>query len=603
MKLKTGLSACVFLSLVAGVANAAATQPLYDITVVNDVSSDFTYGPYAVSLSEGTQPSYVSKFLKNNMFSYFDIAPHEYDFGQRMRRMFDCFDRYDANVCDGFWKDRNDGMAYDWRYDSVVYTPQAKSVADSGTVTDESDFIFTKVDANGNGIGYKVDPNTTNYVRYHEVSGVAKFDNKTFILKSPVNYVYEDHDNENMGGYATPLTFKKLDDGRILVGGYGSFDKNRSDNWFYNCYYYGNLDSYGDYRICPGFKQQATVWLIDPSSDADGSTIVGQQVTNYLDVDSDANDQTTAAIRDFVTINNNLYAVGFSATDDAYGDGYLNAQVAVYWPLTIAGNTVTFGANKEFVNVERPGNSDETNAYTWAAGVNNSGKVIINRKMAKSVNSNYPLMFGVSTISESPDADDETKTVVSTSYTVYPLENDPIRGANSVAEDINNNDFVVGWRDDRNDISPVNGGIARDYEGFLYDAVKGNAYYTNDLICHLTAEDKTDCSQNGKYYYIAWPVAINDNNVILATAFEYPSYDDWINIRNSRTVTVLLKPNDTTFITEDNRSVLNKANIVSYNRPEQNYAEEGNGGGSMNLFALIALLFSGCLLKLHVRKN
>src|SRR5574344_2150713 len=347
MKLKTGLSACVFLSLVAGVANAAATQPLYDITVVNDVSSDFTYGPYAVSLSEGTQPSYVSKFLKNNMFSYFDIAPHEYDFGQRMRRMFDCFDRYDANVCDGFWKDRN-----------------------------------------GKGIGYKVDPNTTNYVRYHEVSGVAKFDNKTFILKSPVNYVYEDHDNENMGGYATPLTFKKLDDGRILVGGYGSFDKNRSDNWFYNCYYYGNLDSYGDYRICPGFKQQATVWLIDPSSDADGSTIVGQQVTNYLDVDSDANDQTTAAIRDFVTINNNLYAVGFSATDDAYGDGYLNAQVAVYWPLTIAGNTVTFGANKEFVNVERPGNSDETNAYTWAAGVNNSGKVIINRKMAKSVNSN-----------------------------------------------------------------------------------------------------------------------------------------------------------------------------------------------------------------------
>lgn len=599
----TRLGACVMFSLIASSAYAEASKPLYDITVVNNVSSDFKYGPFAKSLSEGTSPAYASGYVKNNAFSFFDVGPHEFDFGQHMRRMFDCYDRLDSSVCDAFWMNRGDNMAYDWHYDTVVYQKQAKSVVNDGTPTDEDDFILTKVDEDGNGVGYRVNPETTNYVRYHEVSGVARFNNKTFILKSPVSYIYKDNDNENIGGYASALTFTKLEDGRILVGGYGSFDENRNDSWFYHCFYYGNVDTYGDYKICPAFKTQATLWIIDPANDADGAEIIGQQPTNYLADDSDDSDMAQAAIRGFTTVNNKLYALGYSPTDDYYGDAYFAASVAVYWPITISGNTVTFGQNKEFENVEMPGNHDETNSYTWVAGGNNNGKVIINRKMAKSTNSNYAIMFGVSAITETANPEDSGNPIVATESTIYPLEDNPIRGANSVAEAINDNGFVVGWRDDRNDISPVNGGISRDYEGFFYDSVSKRAFYMNDMICHKLEDGSTDCAQNQKYYYIAWPVAINNENIILATAYEYPTYDDWINIKNAKLVTVMLKPNDTTFVTSGTGTVINQSGIVAYDRPEPNYAEEGNGGGSVGLLSIFGLAFGAGFLGMRRRKQ
>lgn len=576
----------------------AQTEPFYKIEVVNQGSYDYAYGPYATVLSEGANPKAGSILLKNNMFSYFNIGPHEYDFGVRTKRFLDCGDVLSSFVCGAFWDTGSGRLGYHWFEDILNKNDQLKFVVDSN-VHEEKDIIYTQIAEDGvSGVGYRTDEHYKDKFNRREVYGIAKFNNKTFILKSPVNYTY---DGVNIGGYATALTYVTLDDGRILVGGYGSFDYLHKEQWIYYCYEPSvEIDQYTNYGYCPGFKMQATAWLIDPNNDADGATIIGKQASNYIDLDADEDALAYAAIQKLVKFGDKYIGVGYSPTEEFGISFNTYTTIASFFVLNVNGNEITFdNAIREYNNVERPGRGDDLHYFTYAQSVNKNGQVVLNCKYDKSANSNKPMIFGISKINA-----DLTTTPVH-----YPLYDNPIRGANSQGEDINDNNFVVGWRDARGEIGPVNNGSPRDSEGFLYDANTNKTYYLNDTICHLNDDSSTNCSQNGKYYTITWAVKINNENVVLASGYEYPSYDAFINRFDAKAVTMKLIPNEKAFVTDEATGAvsINQASdspcpMVTYDRKKGSPADEGRGG-DFGIFGLMLVLGFGLTRTLKSKRN
>ena len=574
--------------LLGGSFAVAAEVPAFNIEVVesqNGVGAGFKHGPFAVGLSSGTMPSVASRYLKNDAFSFFNLAPQQFNEGDRILHINNCYDYLDDDVCDAYW-DMTNG-AYDWRYDFLFQRSQVSSVV-NGAVTQDYEMTYEAIDAGTDGVG-SIAGDKKEY-GYRELLGIAKFGGKTFILKSPVT------ETGVYGDYAQAFSFYKLSDGRILVGGLARtshFDK----DFFYSCYN-GDIDEVGDYAICPGFRIQATIWLIDPKTMADGAKIVGVQPEKFVNASRDNDRLTIGNIRGFTTIGDQVYAIGHSMNDD-YGGGkvYLGG-IATYWPLNLEADKVSFKDNgHQFAGLEEPAHGDKENFYTDAKAVNSKGYVVINRKMDSSKNSNYAKVFTLSRL----NADG------SSSYVTYPLEDQPIKGANSEVAGINDHGLVVGWRDMRSENSPVNHGIARNQEGFIYNVNDKSTYYLNDLICS-GSENAKKCAVNGKYYAISWPVAINNDNVILATAFEYGSYEDFANMIGARVVNVLLKPNAATFkevtpTTENGTTTepyitIDPSLAVSNYQSVVNEAEVNKDGrGAFDMFSLLGLLGLGLALK------
>lgn len=580
MKLRKIVQAISVIAFgVSSVAAVADTAPVYNVSVVNSVNTELSVGPFAKSLGEGDNPTVVSILYKNNIFDYYNMAPEQFDLGQRYLRYYDCNNIYNHDVCSRFW----DVGAYGWRKDMLDDVRQFAHVQDSGVPSYEDEYVINKVGENGESVGYRVDKTYTSKYKNHNTYGVAKFNGKTFTLTSPVTY-------EKAGTMNKALTYFKLPDGKVLVGGYGTFGSLGNESWFYDCYW-GDADENGDLNICPAFKTQATIWIIDPVNDEDGKVITGFQPKDYLRFKADPDYVVSAAVNDFVTIDNKVYAVGYSATDDNSYSTIRVSSIASYWPLTIDLNakTLTYDSQKELQNLEHPGSGDHWNEYTWATGVNKNGYVIANRKMAKSENLNRANNFVLTKI----NADGSSVPVT------YPLQNYAFKGYNSVAEDINDQNFVVGFGDFREDNYPVNNGARRNQEGFLYDINKSKNYYINDLICHKKDDGNKDCSINGKYYYIEWVTSINENNVILASGYEYSNVDDWVNYTNAKIVTLKLTPSSEGFtVNTEGQKAVNDSLVVTYSRSKPVVENKSSGGGSMGIFSLVLLGFgSFCLRK------
>ena len=568
-----------------GAAYAGSADPAFSITEVN--SGKFAeYGPFAMSLSEGESPKAASVFYRHNMFSLMMTAPHQYDLGQHIRRYMDCYDILDSNVCDSYW-DGRDTYAAKWRYEMLYYVPEVTSVVDSVS-SDENAAVFLKIDEKGNGVGYRVNKSEYNKdINYYRREGIASFDGKTFILQNPSGWDDNPDAYKEVGGYATALTFLRLDDGRILAGGYSSFgkyDDNRRKNLLY-CYA-GNWSSHADYRSCPGFRTQATLWLIDPANMSDGEIIIGQQAKGYIDIATSENAVTTAAVVDLAKVGDRLVAAGYSATDD-FGKGWSTANTSCIWNITLDGDVISMGDRCwEIPGLNRPGNNDNENNYTWVQAVTDKGTILSNRKMYKSKNSNRAMNFGISGY----DADNNLTSVT------FPADDYPFRGANSEGADINNHSVVVGWADNPADKKPVNYGVDRAQTGFIYTVADNSFRYLNDYICGRNDKSEAECSQNGAYYYIEWPVAINDAGIILATAFRYETREDWEKYRNAVPVTVMLKPDAGVFVIDEEKgtAVLNHEREVAYPDELKSYSSNSSRSrGEIGVFWLMVLALGG----------
>lgn len=605
MKLKKLTKVALVLSLVGGApASMAASTAAFDIVPLvgqSGLNQGFVHGPFAVSLGTGKDPAVVSRYLKNDVFTFFNLAPQQFNDGDRVLHITYCYYYLDQDVCDGYWDGANKGK--DWRYDLVYGIPQVSSVL-NGSIFNDAEITYESIAHNDGsseeGVG-SIAGDRKQY-GYRELSGIAKFDNKKFILKSPY---YSADKKDNYGDYAQAFSYYKLDDGRVLVGGM-SYNGHFNED-IYNYCYGGSFEAdENDYLYCPGFRTQATIWIVDPKNMQDGQVVKGVQPAEFFDADADSSRLTYANVRGFTKVGDKIFAVGHSLTDE-FGGTIFSGAMSVYWPLTFdATDTlkVKFDNNGiGFAGVERPGKGDDENLYIDAKAVNAKGYVALNRKMYKSVNSNYPKEFMISLIKQDG----------SSTSAIYPFHDKPIKGANSEAADLNDNGLVVGWRDARYENSPVNYGIARNQTGFIYNINDNTSYYLNDLICK-TVEGEKDCSVNGRYYAIAWPVAINNDNVILATAFEYPSYSAWENMTDAKVVNVLLKPNSATFktitpevkpgeqaqdyITIDDSLVVSNIQYLSFNSPSHK-----EGRGALDIFGLMLLAFGGFIFKRRIFKR
>lgn len=556
------------------------TAPMYSIEALDVPESSFEYGPFAVSMGEGENPDTAGLYEQFDFFSFFNIAPHEVDLGQKMYRHKSCYgNRASSSYCDSLWDGKS--LAKAWRRSLYHRVPNLKSVLNQN-IADDTEVIYTKLGENsGEGVGYRYDydESLSSYVNPTSY-GIAKFNNKTFILKSPT---IDKEDKYLLGSYASALNFVKLDDGRILVGGYSNF-AHAKEMFFYNCYY-GDDYSDGTYHYCPGHKMQATIWVIDPDGDPDGAEIVGQQTQSYIDYAKDPKALVSAAVTSFLKKDDVLYALGYSVTND-WGSAVNPSNTAVYWKISLDGDTVNYESVKEYPGMSRPGNEDNWNEYTWTVEANSNGYVLANRKLAKAKNSNYAMNIAYTKLNE----DGKFDTIA------YPTYNVPFGGANSEGSALNDNDFIVGWADRRDDRRAVVGGSYRDTEAVFYDINAEKYHYINDFICHKNKKGKTDCqAEDGKYYHIQWAVDINNANVIYATAFQYDSLDDWNNSINAKVKTVLLKPSEDAFITDEETGKLtvNESRKVPYGRKTtKNYSTKR--GGSLGLGSLLLLAAAGC---------
>ncbi len=586
------ITKCVFAASVVCAAGAMAadskeTTPVFQIEPQEVPASSFKYGPFAMAMSEGTSPDIAGVFNRTDFFSFYNIAPHQTDFGQKIYRYKTCYDQsVISSFCDALWD--GDSYASAWRTSFYYRLSNLKSFLNQ-QIYDDTEMIYTKLgDSSSEAVGYRFDydPSLSPTIHNPTVYGIAKFNNKTFILKSP----HEDRRGDSsLGSYATALTFYKMDDGRILIGGYSN-KNNAVVNFFENCYN-GNHHKNGDYQTCPGHKMQATVWIVDPENNADEDVIVGIHVPQYIDFSDNPGVLVSAAINGFTKVGNNLYAIGYSVTDD-WGGVVNPGNTAVYWRIEVDGDKVDFKSIVEYPNVDRPGNNDNWNDYTLAVDANQNGYVLINRKLAKSSNRNYAKNMAFTRFNESGRIDDA----------VYPLYDTPFRGADSEGAAINDNNFIVGWAGRRDDHRAVVGGSYRDVEALFYNINNRSYNYINDLICHKNENGDKDCrAQDGKYYYISWAVDINNDNLIFATAFRYNSEKDWSNSVNAEVVPVILRPTDDAFVKDDKgNTVINQKKVVSYERPQnKNYSRDR--GGCLDFISVLLLVSGAAVLRRRKR--
>lgn len=542
--MNTKLTLLAGLTLLAMQAQAADTA-FYQITEVTSTKPS-NYGPWPVSMAADKTVNMLSTV--NNASSYFDIAPMTMDLADRFRYEPGC--PYASDVCSAFW-DGSSNLAYNWRSQTVTYQSQNVSLLES-TTTAEADGIIKAQGATSNiYVGYKVSDTAANGY-YHERTGFAHLGESDIALVSPNPF-------SNIGGFASANSLLKIDDNTYLIGGTANTSTAADSSSLSNCYN-GDTNKVGQYLYCPGFNNQAALWLTSPSA-ASATAVLAPSF--YI---GDSSNVQTAAVNGLATLTDgSIYAVGYSNTDK-YSSSTTGAKnLAVYWPITVSSGTPTFGTIKNIpLPHGNPGEGDKVLRHTWAVAINKNGLVIGNQKYSVSSGRNYPVEMFVFSVTSGATA-------------TTPLTNSPRNGSNSEAAAINDNNQIVGWRDERNQTQPIVTGSPRLQEAFLFNANTSNTWRLNDLIC-----TSSTCVQNGKYYYIAYANAIASDGTIAATAYRYDSYADWSAQTNATVVPITLAPSESF----DSNGDVPSSYVVTNALPTVNLGQS-SGGGAIPLWLIL----------------
>lgn len=529
--------------LVGASLNAQAAQSsFFKITEVDQ--------GYASGIS-GDGSGLIGVNTKNNQAEFFSTVRFADFLVDRFRFEQSCM--LADSVCDTFW-DEEPGFAYQWRRDFLDGGDQRSNVG--YVVSNETDGLVTALgDTPTTQVGY----NMTGKLR----TAFAVVNGGKVELK----------DAASTHSLSIPTSIKALDDGQYLVAGTAASGKYRHNvgGDFYNRCFAGDDDDYGDYTYCPGVDTQASFWLLNSS----GGFSKLMQAPNY-GRQRDEVLQTASALG-VAKFNGILYGVGYSSTGEV-GSGDLDGRnLASYWTLDV--NAGTVGPTQIIpLHDGEPGieiDDTERLKHSWAVGINDHGYVVGNQLWNASKGQNRPVEMFVFNL-KSP-----------TIQASVPLQDNPLKGSGSEAAAINNHDMVVGWRDSRHQTQPVVNGTNRMQEGFLLDAVTGNNWYLNDLICGLDNAGAKQCAQDGKYYHIAYGSGISSDGTIAATAYRYNSESDLNSRVNATVVTVKLTPAKLDYQGND------PAGYVVGNAPVNTpVSQDSGGGGSLFWLTLLALPFA-----------
>ena len=548
--MKTKLTLLATLSILSCASHAADTA-FYQITEIAGNKAG-NYGPWPVAMAE--DKSVASLAVTSDWFSYMNMAPMGMDLADRFRYMSGCTSQMSEDMCDSFWNGAAN-RALQWRKDTVTYSPQAESIV-NGVSQGEQDGIIKALGATSDeAAGYRISTTSLDG-KYHERQAIAVLNGQTIQL-DPAQTL------DGIGGFSSANTILSLGDDYVMVGG-TSNTAITAPNYAFTYCYSGDTSTNGDYRFCPGFNTQASIWMVK----RDASAAALATAPSYYK--HDASVLELAAVTGLTAdADGNYLAVGYSSTGDVGNSALYGRNVAVMWPVTVQDGTATFGALTLLpLPHGEPGEGDKVLENTWAVAANGN-YVIGNQKFNYEGRNarNLPIEMFV--------YDRSKKT------TTIPMSNKPFNGSNSEAMAMNKNGLVVGWRDERNESQAVYNGSPRMPEAFLYNATTGNDWRLNDLICSGTTT-ALSCEQNGKYYFIAYASAVSADGTIAATAYRYDSYEDWAARRGATVVPVALTPNVAFSDTHDVPSDY----VLSNPLPASNVGQD-NGGGAIPVWLLV----------------
>lgn len=135
------IAGCLAAGHAAADAQNESATPMYSIEALDIPASSFGYGPFAVSMGEGESPDVAGLYEQFDFFSFFNLAPHQVDLGQKMYRHFSCRgNKVSSSFCDALWDGAN--MAKAWRYSLYKGTPNLKSFLNQ-TIADDTEVIYT----------------------------------------------------------------------------------------------------------------------------------------------------------------------------------------------------------------------------------------------------------------------------------------------------------------------------------------------------------------------------------------------------------------------------------------------------------------------------
>lgn len=540
--------------LVGASLNAQAAQSSF-FTIVDDEVKGYASGISA----DGS--GLIGINTKNNMAEYFSTVRSADFLVDRFRFEPGCM--LSSDVCNTFWDEGpTPTYAYQWRRDFLDGLDQRSNV---GAATgSEIDGVITALgDTPVDRVGYKMDGKLRTA---YAIAG----DGNTVELKDNASTYGLSH------SLSVPTSIKKLNSGQYLVTGTAASGQYRHNvggdvyNW---CFTTGNDDEGGDYRYCPGVDTQASFWLLN----GNGTVNKLMQAPDY----GHRRDEVlqTASALSVGEFNGTLYGVGYSSTGEVGSNERDGRNLASFWTLDL--NTSTVGTTQLIPLSEgEPGKDDSPLQHSWAVGINGNGYVVGNQRYRyeSAKNQNVPVEMFVFNL-KTPQVNAS-----------IPLQNNPISGSGSEAAAINDHDMIVGWRDSRHQTQPVKNGTNRMQEAFLLDAVTGNNWYLNDLICGLDDAGAKQCAQTGKYYHIAYASGISSDGTIAATAYRYNSESD-LNLRtNATVVAVKLAP-----VGHEHYKGNDPADYVVSNAPVNNQTGqdgEDGGGGSLFWLTLLALPFA-----------
>jgi hypothetical protein len=542
--------------LVGASLNAQAAQSPF-FTIVDDEVKGYASGISADA------SGLIGINTTNNMAEYFSTVRSADFLVDRFRFEYGCF--LSEDVCNTFWDEGpTPTYAYQWRRDFLDGLDQRSNVGH--VISTETDGLVTALgDVPADRVGYKMN---------------GKLRTAFAIVNdgTPV----ELKDAAGTHSLSIPTAIKKLESGQYLVTGTAASGKYRHNvgGDFYNWCFAGDDEDYGDLRYCPGVDTQASFWLLDGS----GGFNKLMQAGDY----GHPRDEVlqTASALGVAEYKGTLYGVGYSSTGEV-GSGELDGRnLASYWKLDPKAGTVGVTQIIPLIDGE-PGqeiDDSERLQHSWAVGISDSGYVVGNQRWNVNKGQNRPVEMFVFNLN-SP-----------TTKASVPLQDNPLKGSGSEAAAINDHNMVVGWRDSRHQTQPVTDGTNRMQEAFLLDAVTGNNWYLNDLICELDAAGAKLCAQNGYFYHIAYASGISTDGTVVATAYRYNSESD-LNLRtNATVVSVKLTP-----VVKDYQGNAPASYVVS-NAPANNQSgQDGEDGGGGSLFWLTLLALPFAWLRRHPR--
>lgn len=555
--------------------SAFAQDPFYSITEVTTATagssittSDGTtiIGPWALSISgDGTAISSLA--VKSDWYHYFYMSPSGMDLAHRFH--YDIPRKFltgtNTNTYEAY-----SNWAATWFADLSANTAQTYNVA-SGSATAETDDagIITKYGRD------ETEVTSVGYVSLasHQRKAVATIPNISSTapnISSTAKDLTKDLTNGTDYAFASAYDIVPTSSGYLVVGTAGA---QKATAYSY-CYSNSTIATYSAY--CPGYQTQAAFWSVA----SDGTVTAPTLATSYNTSES-TNYPYTASGMSIADVDGVYVAVGYSST---VGYSSVPKNLATFWnlgdgSLSAAPTTAAIFASSG----DNPGTNDNGNTIdnSWAVGINNNGYIVGNRVYRKRVSLNYPTQMFVAKFSSGTVSSSSLAVSLPSAKIGIPVSTS---GVNSEAAALNNHDLVVGWTDERSDVSkPVYGSVPRLQEAFLYNINTGTRYAINDLICSGAAT----CSQNGKYYYIEYANGITDDGTIVASARRFDNYSDWSTLSNGTSVVVRLNVSSSTAFDSNYNVPFNY--VITNQLPVFDYGAS-SGGGSFGIFGLLAMV-------------